>query len=413
MRTRNSSYPNNSPITIPKRRNRRRAPNVVEPELRTIVEVAPMADNRTMEELLQSPTKGYGEAIVIPEINADHFEIKTNLLQLVQVNPFHGFEREHVLSFDAIIVDSGCSKHMTGNLKLLRNFIEKFMGIVRFGNDNFAAITGYGNYVQGDLTISHVYYMEGLRHNLFSVGQFCDRDLEVAFRSNTYYIRNLEGGDLLTGYRDSNLYIISISEMATLSLVCSRDLRTTKSTYVLLVNKERAKRTRKIIETIHVKFDELMAMASECINSGPEYYTPRTQEVIDYSAANTLDNENTPSSSSIIIEDNDASQIVTSSKEQIKQEPLTPLVNEYDLRVGRKRYALDYVWEKCEKFHDTAYPWHDEGFEEEEQWESGIEKTDYNPPFVKSETFEVKDTLSSLKELRLTSKVSLLTNGGS
>ncbi|GKE94650.1 hypothetical protein Tco_1579505, partial [Tanacetum coccineum] len=66
------------------------------------------------------------------------------------------------------------------------------------------------------------------------------------------------------------------------------------------------------------------------------------------------------------------------------------LANEYDLRVGRKRYALDYVWEKCEKFHDTAYPWHDEGFEEEEQWESGIEKTDYKPPFVKSETFEVK-----------------------
>nr|GFC84063.1 reverse transcriptase domain-containing protein [Tanacetum cinerariifolium] len=46
-----------------------------------------MADNRTMEELLQEPTEGYGEAIVIPEINADHFEIKTNLLQLVQANP--------------------------------------------------------------------------------------------------------------------------------------------------------------------------------------------------------------------------------------------------------------------------------------------------------------------------------------
>ncbi|GJT52463.1 hypothetical protein Tco_0978620 [Tanacetum coccineum] len=44
---------------------------------------------RTMEELLQAPTEGYGEAIVIPKINADHFEIKTNLLQLVQVNPFH------------------------------------------------------------------------------------------------------------------------------------------------------------------------------------------------------------------------------------------------------------------------------------------------------------------------------------
>ncbi|GJW35816.1 hypothetical protein Tco_0058736, partial [Tanacetum coccineum] len=89
MRTRNSHFPNNSPVTIPKRRNRRRAPNVVEPELRTIVEVAPMADNRTMEELLQAPMEGYGEAIVIPEINADHFEIKTNLLQLVQASPFH------------------------------------------------------------------------------------------------------------------------------------------------------------------------------------------------------------------------------------------------------------------------------------------------------------------------------------
>ncbi|GJX23028.1 reverse transcriptase domain-containing protein [Tanacetum coccineum] len=106
MRTRNSHYPNNSPVTIPRRRNRRRAPNVVEPELRTIVEVAPMADNRTMEELLQAPTEGYGEAIVIPEINADHFEIKTNLLQLVQASPFHGFERDnphtHINNFKRI-----------------------------------------------------------------------------------------------------------------------------------------------------------------------------------------------------------------------------------------------------------------------------------------------------------------------
>nr|GEV66092.1 reverse transcriptase domain-containing protein [Tanacetum cinerariifolium] len=78
----------------------------VEPELRTIVEVAQMADNHTMEELLQAPTKGYGEAIVIPEINAGHFEIKTNLLQLVQANPNQGFEREnphtHINNFKRI-----------------------------------------------------------------------------------------------------------------------------------------------------------------------------------------------------------------------------------------------------------------------------------------------------------------------
>ncbi|GKA40350.1 hypothetical protein Tco_0732943, partial [Tanacetum coccineum] len=60
------------------------------------------------------------------------------------------------------IVDSGCSKHMTSNLQLLRNFNEKFMGTVRFGNDHFAAIKGYGFYVQANLTICHFYYVEGL-----------------------------------------------------------------------------------------------------------------------------------------------------------------------------------------------------------------------------------------------------------
>ncbi|GJR21703.1 hypothetical protein Tco_0970230 [Tanacetum coccineum] len=76
MRTRNSNFPNNSTVTILRRQNRGRAPNVVEPELRTIVEVEPMAE-RTMEELLRAPTERYGEVIVLLEINADHFEIKT------------------------------------------------------------------------------------------------------------------------------------------------------------------------------------------------------------------------------------------------------------------------------------------------------------------------------------------------
>ncbi|GJZ96054.1 hypothetical protein Tco_0668388 [Tanacetum coccineum] len=96
------------------------------------------------------------------------------------------------------IVDSDCSKHMTGDRSLLRNFIEKFMGTVHFGNDNFTAITGYGDYIQGNNTICHVYYVEGLGHNLFSVRQFCNGDLEVAFRSKTCYVQNLEGDDLLT-----------------------------------------------------------------------------------------------------------------------------------------------------------------------------------------------------------------------
>ncbi|GJW19517.1 hypothetical protein Tco_0026953 [Tanacetum coccineum] len=79
-------------------------------------------------------------------------------------------------------LDSVCSKHMTENRSKLMNFVEKFIGTVRFGNDHFGAIMGYGDYVIGDSVISRVYYVEGLGHNLFSVGQFFDSDLEVANR---------------------------------------------------------------------------------------------------------------------------------------------------------------------------------------------------------------------------------------
>ncbi|GJS71029.1 integrase, catalytic region, zinc finger, CCHC-type containing protein [Tanacetum coccineum] len=130
------------------------------------------------------------------------------------------------------IVDSGCSKHMTGDRSLLKNFIEKFMGTVRFGNDNFAAITGYGDYIQGNITICHVYYVEGLGHNLFSVGQFCNGDLEVAFRSKTCYVCNLEGDDFLTGRRESNLYTISISDMAASSSVCLMFMATSTKSWL-------------------------------------------------------------------------------------------------------------------------------------------------------------------------------------
>nr|GEU31767.1 hypothetical protein [Tanacetum cinerariifolium] len=77
------------------------------------------------------------------------------------------------------IIDFGCSKHMTGNLKLLINFVEKFLGTVKFGNDQIAFILGYGDLVQGAVTIKRVYYVEGRNHNLFSIDQFCDADLET------------------------------------------------------------------------------------------------------------------------------------------------------------------------------------------------------------------------------------------
>nr|GEW36530.1 hypothetical protein [Tanacetum cinerariifolium] len=118
------------------------------------------------------------------------------------------------------IIDSGCSKHMTGNRALLTNFMEKFLRTVRFGNNDFTVIAGYGDVVIRSMTIKKVYYVEDLRHNLFSVGQFCDKGLEVAFRKSTCFVRNEDGVDLLTGDRSSNLYTIALNEVASNSLTC-------------------------------------------------------------------------------------------------------------------------------------------------------------------------------------------------
>ncbi|GJX15043.1 retrovirus-related pol polyprotein from transposon TNT 1-94 [Tanacetum coccineum] len=96
-------------------------------------------------------------------------------------------------------LDSGCSKHMTGDRSQLTNFVYKFLGTVKFRNDHKAKIMGYGDYQIRNVTISRVYYVEGLGHNLFFVGQFCDSNLEVAFHHHICFIRNLEGVDLLTG----------------------------------------------------------------------------------------------------------------------------------------------------------------------------------------------------------------------
>ncbi|GKB42990.1 retrovirus-related pol polyprotein from transposon TNT 1-94 [Tanacetum coccineum] len=320
------------------------------------------------------------------------------------------------------------SKHITGNLQLLRNFVEKFIGKVRFGNDHFAVITGYGDYVQGNLMICH----------------------------------NLEGEDLLTGSRDSNLCTISISELAassplgithntstvrtpqqngvierrnhtlvkaartmlisskTLGFLWAKAIATTCSTqnhslvhtrynktpYELIkgrnpnvqyfhvfgslcyltndhddLGKMKPKAdigifigysessirfciynrgTKKIMETIHVRFDELTTMAFECNNSGSgfnclnfqdsledsqsvsskedsdnlfgplyeEHYAMSTPEESDDSVANTLLNEYTPSSSSIVIEEDEVPQIVSSLEEPIANVATTPITNE-------------------------------------------------------------------------------------
>nr|GEV02171.1 hypothetical protein [Tanacetum cinerariifolium] len=99
------------------------------------------------------------------------------------VNPNVSMPLGTLVEIVLFIIDSGCSKHMTGNLKLLINFVEKFLGTVKFGNDQIAPILGYG-----DLS--------------------------------TCYIRDLKGNDLLTGSRGTDLYSITLQDTSSPNPIC-------------------------------------------------------------------------------------------------------------------------------------------------------------------------------------------------
>nr|GEY84231.1 hypothetical protein [Tanacetum cinerariifolium] len=104
---------------------------------------------------------------------------------------------EHLRKVVQIVLwylDSGCSKHMTGDRSQLINYVHKFLGTVKFRNNHVAKIMGYG--------------------------QFCDSDLEVAFCQHTCFICNLDGVDLLTGSRGNNLYTPSLQDMMASSPIC-------------------------------------------------------------------------------------------------------------------------------------------------------------------------------------------------
>ncbi|GKA98854.1 reverse transcriptase domain-containing protein [Tanacetum coccineum] len=106
MRTRSSSHLIAESSTTPKHRNRRRSKQRVKPFSLEETPVDTMADQRTMAELLQAPTEGYGDAIVTLAILAENFELKHGLLNLVTSKQFYGFEKEdphaHIRWFNKI-----------------------------------------------------------------------------------------------------------------------------------------------------------------------------------------------------------------------------------------------------------------------------------------------------------------------
>nr|GEZ78004.1 retrovirus-related Pol polyprotein from transposon TNT 1-94 [Tanacetum cinerariifolium] len=192
---------------------------------------------------------------------------------------------------------------------------------------NFVLILGYGDLVQGNVTINRVNYVEGLNHNLFSVGQFCDANSEVAFRKSTCFVRDLQekvyrlrkalyglkqaprawydelskfptskdhqGNDLLTGNRGSDLYTISFQESTSSTPLClmakasptqawlwHQRLSHLSFDYINMLSKKDVvigystqskgyrvynKRIRLIVDSIHIHFKEIKEMSETSI----------------------------------------------------------------------------------------------------------------------------------------------------
>nr|GEW20678.1 hypothetical protein [Tanacetum cinerariifolium] len=192
--------------------------------------------------------------------DAMNVSCKSRLCDLYDENNLFIFDDESIVQICLWIIDSGCSKHMTGNCGLLTNFVEKFLGM--------------------DITY-------------LALDNFVTKGLEVAFRKSTCFVRNEDGVDLLTGDRSSNLYTISLNEVASNSSTCL--LAKASSSQSWLWNRRLShlnfatinnlvknnlvqdsvafkiynKRTRKIHESVNLNFDEISEMVSKQFSLEP------------------------------------------------------------------------------------------------------------------------------------------------
>nr|GEV63014.1 integrase, catalytic region, zinc finger, CCHC-type, peptidase aspartic, catalytic [Tanacetum cinerariifolium] len=135
-----------------------------------------------------------------PLDNALHFTCSSKKAKIVESKNVNHSEPNNAWGFNAIDISPSSSLVM--------------IGTVRFENDHIARIIGYGNYQLGNVTISRVYYVERLGHKLFSVGQFCDADREVAFKKNTCFIhiRRLRAGYGTVGYHILTLVLFKLAK---------------------------------------------------------------------------------------------------------------------------------------------------------------------------------------------------------
>nr|GFA36595.1 integrase, catalytic region, zinc finger, CCHC-type, peptidase aspartic, catalytic [Tanacetum cinerariifolium] len=219
---------------------------------------------------------------------------------------------------------------MTRDRSQLINFIHKFLGTVKFDNDHVAKIMGYGEYKIRNVTISIVYIVEGLWHNSFSMGQFCDLDLK-----ETISIRNLDGVHLHTGSRGNNLYTLSLGDMMAHGLVgFFPSLNLKRTIYVLHVQWAKGASWSTVVEEgepVDLACSEGITSAIGAITSGargstltPEVIAPIADVIPSEQAKST----GSPSSTTV---DQDAPSPSKSQTTTITQSHVIPLDVEEDI----------------------------------------------------------------------------------
>ena len=131
------------------------------------------------------------------------------------------------------ILDSGCSRHMTGDRALLSNVVEKAGPIVTFGDDIKGFTTGYGNLEIGNVTIENISLVEGLKHNLPSISQLCDKGFDVSFRKERCLISNRKDEKLaLQGVRKGNLFIADLDSASKGEMSCFYNKASTEDSWL-------------------------------------------------------------------------------------------------------------------------------------------------------------------------------------
>ncbi|KAK9151265.1 hypothetical protein Syun_009574 [Stephania yunnanensis] len=117
-------------------------------------------------------------------------------------------------------LDSGCSRHMTGDAHQFIELKRHDGGKVTFGDNNKGRVIGLGTVGNNSLSISNVYLVDGLKHNLLSISQLCDKGFHVMFESSKCIVRNEKHETLFIAYRDKNVYAINFDEMNMQNVSC-------------------------------------------------------------------------------------------------------------------------------------------------------------------------------------------------